>query len=222
MTEVACWAHARRKFFDARETDGKRSAQMLEFVRQLYAIEDEGKLLAQDARRDLRQQNSRPILDQIKTWLDAEQPIVLPRSPMGQAVTYTLNQWTALTRYTDEGYLNIDNNAAERALKRVAIGRKNWLFAGHDAAGQSHARLYSLLASAQRHGLDPQKYLMSVLARIGRTKLSALEQFLPDVWKAEETSEALKRSAHAATPQSLPPQTGTADLALVSPRRPAE
>ncbi|MCC6969094.1 MAG: IS66 family transposase [Phycisphaerales bacterium] len=194
VTEVACWAHARRKFFDAKETDGRRSAQMLEFVRQLYAIEDEArstssgqaKTLDHDARRDLRQQKSRPLLAQIKTWLDAEQPIVLPRSPMGQAITYTLNQWTALTRYTDEGFLNIDNNAAERALKRVAIGRKNWLFAGHDQAGASHARLYSLIASAQRHGLDPQKYLMSVLAKIGQIKLSEIDQFLPEKWKAED------------------------------------
>lgn len=197
VTEVACWAHARRKFFDAKDTDGKRSAQMLEFVRQLYALEDEGKALAHDARRDLRQLKSRSILDQIKSWLDAEQPIVLPRSPMGQAITYTLNQWTALTRYTDEGFLNIDNNAAERALKRVAIGRKNWLFAGHDAAGQSHARLYSLLASAQRHGLDPQKYLMSVLAKIGQTKLSEIDQFLPEKWKAEDAASPHRQAATA-------------------------
>ncbi len=194
VTEVACWAHARRKFFDAKDTDGKRSAQMLEFVRQLYAIEDQAKALDHDARRDLRQQKSRLILDAIRDWLDAEQPIVLPRSPMGTAITYTLNQWTALTCYTDEGYLNIDNNAAERALKRVAIGRKNWLFAGHDQAGQSHARLYTLIASAQRHGLDPQKYLMSVLARIGQTKLSQIDPFLPDVWKAEDVSETARHT----------------------------
>lgn len=92
----------------------------------------------------------------------------------------------ALCRYTDQGYLNIDNNAAERALKRVAIGRKNWLFAGHDEAGQSHARLYTLIAGAERHGIDPQRYLTSVLAKIGQTKLSELDQFLPDVWKAED------------------------------------
>jgi len=81
--------------------------------------------------------------------------------------------------------LNIDNNAAERALKRVALGRKNWLFAGHDEAGESHARLYTLIASAERHGVDPQAYLTSVLAKISDTKLSDLDQFLPDVWKAD-------------------------------------
>ena len=185
VIEVACWAHARRKFFDAKETDGRRAAQMLEFAGQLYAVEHEAKGMDHDARRALRQEKSLPILTQIKTWLDLEQQLVLPRSPMAQAINYTLNQWEALCRYTEQGWLNIDNNAAERALKRIAIGRKNWLFAGHDEAGQSHARLYTLIASAERHGLDPQKYLMSVLAKISQTHLSELNQFLPDVWKAD-------------------------------------
>jgi hypothetical protein len=108
---------------------------------------------------------------------------------MAAAITYALNQWDALCRYAEQGCLNIDNNAAERALKRVAIGRKNWLFAGHDEAGVSHARLYTLIASAERHGVDPQKYLTSVLAKIGQTKLSELDQFLPEVWKAEDQCE---------------------------------
>lgn len=185
VIEVACWAHARRKFFDAKETDGRRSAEMLVMVRELYAVEDEVKSLDNDARRALRQQKSLPILAKIKSWLDAERQLVLPRSPIAAAITYTLNQWDALNRYVEQGFLNIDNNAAERALKRVAIGRKNWLFAGHDEAGASHARLYTLIAGAERHGIDPQKYLTSVLAKIGQTKLSELGQFLPDVWKAE-------------------------------------
>jgi hypothetical protein len=130
-----------------------------------------------------------PILAQMKTWLDTEQKLVLPRSPIAAAITYMLNQWIALCVYVTAGFLNIDNNAAERALKRVAIGRKNWLFAGNDAAGKSHANLYTLLSSAQRHGLDPQKYLMSVLAKIGQTPLSELDQFLPDKWKAENAAE---------------------------------
>ena len=205
VIEVACWAHARRKFFEARETDGRRGVQMLEMVRRLYAVEDQAKeqvvkLLANqpgataDQRyqliRSLRQEKSVPILAEIKTWLDVEKELVLPRSPMGGAITYMLNQWEALNRYLEQGYLNIDNNAAERAVKRVAIGRKNWLFAGHDEAGASHALLWSLIASAERHGIDPQRYLTSVLAKIGQTKLSELEQFLPDVWKSAVAAEA--------------------------------
>jgi hypothetical protein len=186
--EVACWAHARRKFFDAGTTDGVRAAAMLTMVRELYAVEHEAKDLDDDGRRALRQEKSAPLLAKIKTWLDEQSKLVLPRSPMAGAINYTLNQWQALCRYCEQGFLNIDNNAAERALKRVAIGRKNWLFAGNDQFGQFHATLWSLIASAERHGLDPQRYLTSVLAKIGQTPLSELGQFLPEVWKAEDAA----------------------------------
>ena len=117
VIEVACWAHARRKFFDAKETDGRRAAEMLDMVRELYAVEDAAKELKDDARRELRQAQSVPILNRIKAWLDAEEKIVLPRSAMGQAIQYALNQWDALCVYATEGFLAIDNNAAERAMK---------------------------------------------------------------------------------------------------------
>jgi transposase len=225
VTEVACWAHARRKFFDAKDTDGRRSAEMLRFVQRLYAIEDRIKLRIKrrlekrpettpaqrhEIVRAARQAHSVPILAKIKTWLDAEQKLVLPRSPMAAAITYMLNQWIALNVYVTAGFLNIDNNAAERAMKRVAIGRKNWLFAGSDEAGVSHARLWTLIASAERHGLDPQKYMMSVLAKIGQTPMSEVDQFLPDRWKANDAAEpvtVLARSAHlpaVPSPQHAP------------------
>jgi len=208
VIEVACWAHARRKFFDAKETDGRRSAEMLEMVRQLYAVEDEADkkiaLLAgptrqqkDDIRRDLRQRKSVPVLEKIKTWLDEQTKLVLPRSPMAEAINYTLNQWKALCVYAEHGFLNIDNNAAERALKLIALGRKNWLFAGNDAFGGHYATLYSLIASAQRHGLNPQAYLTSVLSQIATTPMSQLEQFLPDHWKADAEAERLTAKASA-------------------------
>ena len=170
---------------------------MLAMVRELYKVEDEAtaqiaatknctRVEADAIRLALRQQKSVPLLATIKTWLDAEQKLVLPRSPMAQAIGYMLNQWEALCLYTRHGFLNIDNNAAERALKRVALGRKNWLFTGHDQAAQQIARLYSLIASAERHGLDPQRYLTGVLARIASTSTGQLEQFLPERWKAAE------------------------------------
>lgn len=192
--EVACWAHARRKFFDARETDGRRAAVLLTFVRELYGVEDEAKRLTDDERRDLRQARSVPILAGIRAWLDAEREVVLPRSPMGAAFTYVLNQWEALNAYVREGFLNIDNNAAERALKRVAIGRKNWMFAGNDAAGGTAARLWSLIASAERHGLDPQGYLTSVLAQLPALPADELGRLLPDAWKKEEAMESVVQS----------------------------
>ncbi len=189
VTEAACWAHARRKFFEAKETDSQRAAEMLSLVRELYAIEDEAKELDDAARLALRQENSVPVLARIKTWLDAQMQVILPRSEMAQAIGYTLNQWDALCVYTTQGFLNIDNNAAERALKRVAIGRKNWLFAGHDAAAENHARLWSLIASGERHGVDPQRYLTSVLAKLPFTPADELDQFLPDVWKQDDAAE---------------------------------
>jgi transposase len=185
VTEVACWAHARRKFFDAKSTDGRRSAQMLAMVGELYDVERRAKDLGESARLELRRRESVPVLDRIKAWLDDEGRVVLPRSPMAGAIGYALNQWDALCVYATQGFLAIDNNAAERALKRVAIGRKNWLFAGNDRAGGTAATLYSLIASAERHGVDPQRYLTSVLARIAATPAGELGQFLPDVWKRQ-------------------------------------
>jgi transposase len=203
VTEVACWAHSRRKFFEAKESDGRRSAQMLAMVRELYAVEEKAKHLDDTARCHLRQSHSVPVLAKIKAWLDTEQKLVLPRSPIAAAITYALNQWDALCVYCTAGWLNIDNNPAERALKRVAIGRKNWLFAGHDQAGQAAAVMYSLIASAEAHGLDPQAYLTGVLARIASTPISELEQFLPDCWKADLATEAAATHSEAAAPQKV-------------------
>jgi transposase len=205
VIEVACWAHARRKFFDAKETDGRRAAKMLRLVRRLYRVEaairqriarrqEVEPALPPEARHEItraaRQRVSLRVLAEVRAWLDREKDTVLPRSPMAAAIGYTLNQWDALCRYTEQGYLNIDNNAAERALKRVAIGRKNWLFAGNDRFGEVSATLYTLVASAERHGIDPQAYLTGVLARLPSTPVSQVDQFLPDRWKAALAAEA--------------------------------
>ncbi len=194
VTEVACWAHARRKFYDAQDSDERRSLEMLALVVKLYAIEREAREADDAARLALRQERSVPVLAQIKSWLDTEQELVLPRSPIALAMQYARNQWDALATYTTQGFLNIDNNASERALKRVALGRKNWLFAGNDAAAENHARLWSLIASCDRHKIDPQRYLTSVLAKIGQTPGDDLGQFLPDVWKAEDAAEPMSQS----------------------------
>jgi transposase len=193
VVEVACWAHARRKFYDAQDSDEVRAAQMLALIAELYAIEREAKEQSLDEAATLavRQARSVPVLAQIEIWLDAPREVVLPRSPLAAAITYAQNQWQALTTYATQGFLAIDNNASERSLKRVAIGRKNWLFAGHDAAAENHARLWSLIASAERQGVDPQRYLTSVLAKIGTTPTSELEQFLPDMWKRDDAAEPI-------------------------------
>src|SRR4051812_31269992 len=148
IIEVGCWMHARRKFYEARTSDPARSHVMLAWVAGLYEVEDDAKLarkkhpdwddVAWHAHRyDLRLQRSRPTLDAIHTWLVAEQLKVLPRSPIGEAITYALNHWAALIRPLEAGFLEIDNGASERAMKPVAIGRKNWLFAGSDHGGET-------------------------------------------------------------------------------------
>ncbi len=218
VTEVACWAHARRKFFDAKDTDGRRSAQMLAMVGELYAVEKEAKELDDAGRLALRQAQSKPILQKIKAWLDAQNKLVLPRSAMALAMQYMLNQWDALCVYTTAGMLNIDNNAAERALKRIAIGRRNWLFAGNDTFGQVGATLSTLIASAQHHGLDPQRYLMSVLAKIGQTPPGEVDQFLPDVWKAQLLAETERLKAAGQQPAGTPVTTSAIQTPQPKPR----
>ncbi len=165
-------------------------------IRRLYAAEAED---TQD-RLARRQSQSRPILEQIRLWLIEQQAQVLPRSPIAQAIGYTLNQWPALVIYTTDTRLSIDNNVAERALRRVAIGRKNWLFSGHDESAQNHAMLWSLIASAQRHDLDVQLYLRSVLAHLPGLPPEELPNYLPDVWKRDLMAEqrAALNAHHAA------------------------
>jgi transposase len=189
VTEVACWAHVRRKFFDAQESDPARSLWMLEMIRQLYAVESEADSRDAPTRLLLRQSQSAPILEQIRLWLAEQQTQVLPRSPIAQAMGYTLNQWPALVVYTSDARLSVDNNVSERALRRVAVGRKNWLFSGHDESAQGHAMLWSLIASAQRHEIDVQLYLRSVLAHLPGLAPDEYQNYLPDVWKRDLMAE---------------------------------
>lgn len=192
VVEVACWSHARRKFYDARSSDPARSHHVLAVIRLLYDVEREAKELDVEQRLALRQERSCPLLDELHPWLQRELlpgAGVLPKSPMGQAIGYAINQWEALKVYTTDGDLAIDNNAAERAVRPVTVGRKNYLFFGSDAGGRTAAMLYSLTASAKRHGIDPFVYLRDVLATIGSTPVSELDQFLPDRWRDQQLKE---------------------------------
>lgn len=192
IVELACWAHARRKFYDARSSDAQRAHHVLAVIRLLYDVERQVKEKKPDERAALRQARSRPLLDELHAWLKDQLPGVLPKSPMGQAINYTLNNWDALVRYTTDGDLAIDNNAAERAIRPLVVGRKNYLFLGSDAGGRTAATLYSLAASAKRLGMDPFVYLRDVLAAIGSTPVSQLDQFLPDRWRDQQLAEIAK------------------------------
>jgi len=197
IVEVGCWMHARRKFYDARTSDPVRSHLMLAWVVGLYDVEEDAKKARKkhpdwdDAtwhayRHDLRLKHSRPILEVIRTWLEIERAKVLPKSPMNEAIGYALNHWSALVRPWEAGFLEIDNGASERAMKPVALGRKNWLFAGSDEGGKTAATLMSLCATCKELGIDPFAYPRDVLDRVSTHPNSRIEELLPDRWKPAE------------------------------------
>lgn len=182
--EVACWAHARRKFFEAETSDATRSAAALGFIRELYAVEEQAREWKPLQRQRLRHERSKPVLEAFRKWMDGEALSILPQSPMATAMTYARNQWEALHRYLDDGALAIDNNAAERALRTVAIGRKNWMFAGSDEGGRRAAVFYTLIESAKRVGVEPWTYLKDVFMRVWTHPANRIEELMPCRWKA--------------------------------------
>jgi len=183
IREVACWAHARRKFFDARDSSPRDAHQILEWIRQLYDIEDRARTWSDAARTALRQQEAEPVLDRIEAYLAQLERRALPKSVLGKAVSYAQNQWQALRRYTEDGRLSIDNNVSERTLRHQAIGRKNWLFLGSQQAGPRAAVLFTILAGAKRHRIEPWTYLRELLLRLHDDD-PRLDEMLPDRWAA--------------------------------------
>jgi transposase len=186
ILEVACNAHARRKFNDARASAAAGAHQALAYYGQLYELERAAtaNTFDDEQRWRMRQDLSVLILDKFKTWLEQQRPQVLPKSPMAEAIGYALNNWTALVRYTEAGFLAIDNNVAEREMKRIAIGRKNWLFVGSDNGGRTAAVLFSFTSTCHRLGIEPWAYLRDVLTRLPRTPAAQLDELLPDRWEA--------------------------------------
>jgi transposase len=210
MVEVACWAHARRKFYEAQATDPERAVYVLGVIRQLYQIEKQADeqigrcRLGREAgwwlRLQMRQEQSRPLLTSLCQWLQRQRDQVLPKSPIGEAIGYALNQWQALERYTTQGYLAIDNNAAERGLRALAVGRKNYLFFGSDGGGTTAAVLYTFVQTCQRLAIEPWRYLRDVLERLPSWPAERLEELLPDQW-----AQAQRRAATEAVSGAGPP-----------------
>lgn len=190
IIKVACGAHLRRKFVDARSHAPRECAQVLEWFRQLYDIEDRARELAAQERQALRAAESLLVLDRTEQFLDELSVAALPKSPLGKAVTYARNQWAAFRRYTEDGRLTIDNNLSERTLRAQAIGRKNWLFLGHAGAGPRASVLYTVLAGAKRHRLEPWAYLTHVLLHLAGGSPD-LEALLPDRWAAAHPEHVL-------------------------------
>lgn len=183
ITEIACWAHARRKFYELFETKQSPIAQQaLEYIRQLYAIEADAKTLPIEQRQYQRQSQASPIIDAFYHWLVGQRQRVPKGTATAKAIDYTLKRWNALIRYLDDGALPIDNNWVENQIRPWALGRSNWLFAGSLRSGQRAAAVMSLVQSARINGHDPFAYLKDVLIRLPTQKASNIDELLPHNW----------------------------------------
>jgi transposase len=187
VQEAACWAHVRRKFYDLKEAHKSPIAtEAVERIAPLYGIEEEIRGRSPDERREVRNARSRPLLAAIHEWLEASLAKLSKKSDTSAAIRYALARWDALVRFCDDGRIEIDNNSAERALRAVAIGRKNYLFAGSDRGGERAATFYSLIGTAKLNGLDPEAYLRQALTRIADHPISRIGELLP--WNIGDSS----------------------------------
>jgi len=188
VAEIGCVAHARRKFFDLHAANQSAlAAQALDYIGGLYAIEREAKLLHTSERWRLRQEKAKPIADKLHAWMLAQRLRVPDGSGTAKALDYSLKRWVALTRYLDDGAVPIDNNHIEQQIRPIAVGRKNWLFAGSERAGRRAAAVMSLIQSAKLNGIDPHAYLKDVLTRLPTHPNSRIEELLPHNWQTATT-----------------------------------
>lgn len=189
LVEVACWAHTRRHFHQALDTDAARMGAVLAYIAHLYQVEKRARrsgIVGPDLRL-LREHASRPVLEKLHEYLEKIRAEVLPKSEAGQAVAYALKNWTALTRYLEDGDLSIDNNHTERSLRGIAVGRHNWTFLGSDRGGGTMAVLRSFVVSCELAQVDPFAWFQDVLSRIGECSIQQLDQLLPHRWAANCT-----------------------------------
>jgi transposase len=187
---VGCWAHVRRKFFEAKPT-APEAQQMLDLILGLYRVEHEiHQANVQGSAEHLlaRRTRSAAVIAAIIDWLREQFPRHVPKGPIGEAIRYTQGQWGALTQFLSNASLPLDNNASEGALRPIALGRKNFLFVGHDEAGENIAGLYSLVATCEANGVNPQQYLADVLLRVQTHPQSRIDELLPHRWMPQPTT----------------------------------
>ncbi len=188
LVEIACWAHARRKIYDVHVATGSPAArEALDKIGRLFSIEAEIRGKSPARRREARQQNSGPILAELKDFLDSTLAKISGKSSLAQAIRYATSRWEALTRFIDDGRLEMSNNAAERAIRPIALGRKNYLFAGSDEGGRRAALMYTLIETAKMNDVDPEAWLADVIARIADHPINRISELLPWNWKPHQS-----------------------------------
>lgn len=185
LISVGCWAHARRKFVEALDEQNAETIYIVGELRKLYLLERHARAeaLSPEQRKVIRAEKALPIIAALRPRLEVLRAKSLPQSPLGKAARYALNEWEALTRYLDDGRLEIDNNLTENAIRPSAVGKKNWLFIGHPDAGWRAAVIYTLIVSCRRRGIEPWEYLRDVLQRLPAMKQSEIATLLPAHWK---------------------------------------
>lgn len=190
-TEVGCWMHARRPFFKIVSQSKKEGAahQALSYIKRLYDIEKEVKDVSVEERLAVRQAKSKPILDKFKAWLDKKINQVIPKSPIYLAIQYSLNHWVALTRYVEDGSLNIDNGNSERGMRPVALGRNNWVALGGHTGGELAAIFYSFIETCKIYEINTYEYFTDVLTRINDHPINRIAELLPYQWKIDQAAK---------------------------------
>lgn len=189
VTEAACWAHVRRKFFDVHAaTQSPVAKEALDRIAALYAIEANIRGKPPDERRRHRWDGAAPLVAELKAWLQSTLQRLSGKSELAMAMRYALSRWEALCRFLHDGRVEIDNNVAERSIRGIALGRKNYLFAGSDMGGIRAAAIYSLIETCKLNGLDPEAYLRDILARIADHKINRIGELLPWIWKERQGS----------------------------------
>ena len=183
IREVACMAHVRRKFVDVHKAQGSAVAdEAIGRIAELYAVEKVARGLPPDKRAEIRQAEAKPVFQSLETWLNSQLPDISGKSPLASAIRYALTRMARMRSYLDNGFLEIDNNTAERAMRAVALGRKNYLFVGSQTGGKSAAIAYTLIETAKLNGVDPQAWLADTLACIADHKINRINELLP--WNA--------------------------------------
>mgnify|MGYP001818034941 FL=1 len=196
LNEVGCWAHARRKLYDVHAaTNSPLAKEALERIGQLFAIEADINGHAPAYRLAARQARSLPKLDALRTFLEQSLATISRKSSLAGAIRYSLTRWSALVCFASDGHLEMTNNAAERAIRPLALGRKNWLFAGSDNGGRRAATIYTITQTATLNGHDPETYLADILARIADHPINKIDELLPWRWRPAREARASTEKA---------------------------